>query len=217
MQFKIPDLLSPDERQQILSTLREARFVDGKLTAGWYAKQVKHNQQVKAAEAKALKEQIKTALQKHPLFQSAVRPRHIHTLLLSRYESGMSYGTHADNAMMGQYRSDVSFTVFLNEPDEYAGGELVVEGADDEQAYKLPAGTAFVYPSSALHRVNEVSDGVRYVAVGWVQSLIRDPAQREVLFDLDTARRSIFAQQGKTIEFDLISKSISNLLRRWAE
>ncbi|MEO1591375.1 MAG: Fe2+-dependent dioxygenase [Cyanobacteria bacterium J06632_22] len=217
MQFKIPDLLLADERQQILSTLQAAEFIDGKLTAGWYAKQVKHNQQVKTADGKALKEQIKSALQKHPLFQAAVRPRHIHTLLLSRYEPGMSYGTHADNALMGQYRSDVSFTVFLNDPAEYQGGELVVEGADDEQAYKLLAGTAFVYPSSALHRVNEVTAGVRYVAVGWVQSWVRDPAHREVLFDLDTARRSIFSQQGKTVEFDLVSKSISNLLRQWAE
>ncbi|MEO0539379.1 MAG: Fe2+-dependent dioxygenase [Cyanobacteria bacterium P01_A01_bin.105] len=217
MRFKIPQLLAPAAQQQILISLQAAEFVDGKLTAGWYAKQVKHNQQVKGTDGKALKEQIKTALQQHPLFQSAVRPKHIHTLLLSRYESGMSYGTHADNAMMGPHRSDVSFTVFLNDPTDYDGGELVVEGADDEQAYKLPAGTAFVYPSSALHRVNKVTRGVRFVAVGWVQSLVRDPAQREVLFDLDTARRSIFAQQGKTVEFDLISKSISNLLRRWAE
>ncbi len=217
MRFKIPDLLSSEERKEIVSVLQAAEFVDGKLTAGWYAKQVKHNQQLKTADAKAFKEQIKSALQKHPLFQAAVRPRYIHTVLLSRYEPGMSYGTHADNAMMGQYRSDVSFTVFLNEPDNYSGGELVVEGADEEQAYKLPAGTALIYPSSALHRVNEVTSGTRFVAVGWVQSLVRDPAQREVLFDLDTARRSIFAQQGKTVEFDLISKSISNLLRRWAE
>ncbi|MEL6138666.1 MAG: Fe2+-dependent dioxygenase [Cyanobacteria bacterium J06628_6] len=217
MRFKIPDLLSSEARQQMLAVLREAEFIDGKLTAGWYVKQVKHNQQLKAADAKNLKEQIKTALQKHPLFKSAVRPKQIHTLLLSRYESGMSYGTHADNAMMGPYRADVSFTVFLNEPNEYEGGELVIEGADDEQAYKLPGGTALVYPSSTLHRVNEVTKGVRFVAVGWAQSLVRDPAQREVLFDLDTARRSIFAQQGKTVEFDLISKSISNLLRCWAE
>lgn len=217
MRFKIPDLLSSEERKEIVSVLQAAEFVDGKLTAGWYAKQVKHNQQLKTADAKAFKEQIKSALQKHPLFQSAVRPRYIHTVLLSRYEPGMSYGTHADNAMMGQYRSDVSFTLFLNEPDNYSGGELVVQGADEEQAYKLPAGTALIYPSSALHRVNEVTSGTRFVAVGWVQSLVRDPAQREVLFDLDTARRSIFAQQGKTVEFDLISKSISNLLRRWAE
>ncbi|MEO0756707.1 MAG: Fe2+-dependent dioxygenase [Cyanobacteria bacterium J06648_16] len=216
MRFEIPDLLSPEERHQILSVLETAEFVDGKLTAGWYAKQVKHNEQLKSADAKALKEQIKTALQKHPLFQSAVRPRQIHTILLSRYEMGMSYGTHADNALMRQYRADVSFTLFLNGPEAYEGGELVIEGADDEQVYKLPAGTGLFYPSSTLHRVNEVTQGVRFVAVGWVQSWVRDPAQREILFDLDTARRSLFAQQGKTAEFDLISKSISNLLRRWA-
>ncbi|MEL6136189.1 MAG: Fe2+-dependent dioxygenase [Cyanobacteria bacterium J06628_6] len=216
MRFKIPDLLSPEEQYKILSVLEMAEFVDGKLTAGWYAKQVKHNEQLKSADAKALKEQIKTALQKHSLFQSAVRPKLIHTLLLSRYEAGMSYGTHADNALMGQHRADVSFTLFLNQPEAYEGGELVIEGADDEQVYKLPAGTGLFYPSSTLHRVNEVTKGVRFVAVGWVESMVRDPAQREILFDLDTARRSLFAQQGKTAEFDLISKSISNLLRRWA-
>ena len=129
----------------------------------------------------------------------------------------MSYGTHADNAMMGSWRSDVSFTLFLNQPTDYEGGELVIEGPDDEQAYKLSAGTAIVYPSSTLHRVNEVTAGQRLVVVGWVQSLIRDPAQRELLFDIDTVRRSLFAQYGKTTEFDLLSKSVSNLIRRWAE
>lgn len=129
----------------------------------------------------------------------------------------MSYGTHTDNAMMGNQRADVSFTVFLNQPTDYDGGELVIEGPDDEQDYKLSAGTALVYPSSTLHRVNPVTAGQRLVTVGWVQSLIRDPAQRELLFDIDTVRRSLFAQYGKTIEFDLLSKSVSNLLRRWAE
>ena len=129
----------------------------------------------------------------------------------------MSYGTHANNAMMGSYRSDVSFTLFLSAPTDYAGGELVIEGADDEKAYKLPAGSAIVYPSSTLHRVNEVTKGTRLVVVGWVQSLVRNSAQRELLFDIDTVRRSLFAQHGKTNEFDLLSKSVSNLLRQWAE
>ncbi|MGC1245436.1 MAG: Fe2+-dependent dioxygenase, partial [Spirulinaceae cyanobacterium] len=113
-------------------------------------------------------------------------------------------------------RSDVSLTLFLNSPSDYVGGELVIEGADDERKFKLEAGSAVVYPSSTLHRVEEVTKGVRLVTVGWVQSLVRDPYQREILFDLDVARRSIFAREGKTIEFDLISKSHSNLLRRWA-
>ena len=217
MIFRIPDILSADELQQIQAQLVEAEFVDGKLTAGWYAKQVKHNQQVRSEQAKDLKEQIRAALNRHPLFQAAVRPKRIHTLLFSRYEVGMSYGRHADNALMGQWRSDVSFTLFLSSPAAYEGGELAIEGADDEQSYKLPAGSALFYPASTLHRVDPVTQGTRLVAVGWVQSLVRDPAKRELLFDLDTVRRSLFAREGKSDEFDLLSKSVANLLRRWVE
>ncbi len=217
MLFQIPNVLSQEELTQIQGALAKAEFVDGKATAGWYAKQVKHNQQLKRDTGQELEVTIKAALSRHPLFQTAVRPKQIHSVRFSRYSSGMSYGTHADNAMMGHWRADISFTVFLNQPTDYDGGELVIEGPDDEQGYKLPAGTALVYPSSTLHRVNQVTAGQRLVTVGWVQSLIRDPAQRELLFDIDTARRSLFAQHGKTAEFDLLSKSVSNLLRQWAE
>ena len=222
MLFQIPHVLNAEELQQINAVLAAAEFVDGKLTAGWHAKAVKNNQQLKAAvpEAKDLKQKVRSALLRNPLFQAAVRPRNIHTLLFSRYGEGMSYGRHTDNAMMGGqafHRSDVSFTLFLNDPDDYDGGELVIEGADDERTYKLEAGMAIAYPSSTLHRVEPVTRGTRLVTVGWVQSLVRDPAQREVLFDLETARRSLFAKQGKTDEFDLISKSLSNLLRTWMD
>ena len=217
MLFQIPDVLSTEELSQIRQELATAEFIDGKSTAGWYAKQVKHNQQLKQDHSDTLAAAVKTALKRHPLFQVAVRPKHLHSLRFSRYDAGMSYGTHADNAMMGGYRSDISFTLFLNNPADYDGGELVIEGADDEQTYKLSAGSALIYPSSTLHRVNQVTQGQRLVVVGWVQSLIRDPAQRELLFDIDTVRRSLFAQHGKTTEFDLLSKSVSNLLRRWAE
>ena len=221
MIVKIPGVLSADELGAVQSTLKSAEFVDGKLTAGWYAKQVKHNQQLPSNAAKDLREQIQTALYRHPLFQAMVRPKKIHSILLSRYDKGMSYGRHADNALMSangtQWRSDVSFTVFLNEPGEYEGGELVMEGADDERAYKLSAGMAIAYPSSTLHRVDPVISGTRFVAVGWVQSWVRDPAKREILFELDTVRRSLFAQEGKTDEFDLLSKNVANLLRLWTE
>ncbi|MEM6436188.1 MAG: Fe2+-dependent dioxygenase, partial [Cyanobacteria bacterium P01_D01_bin.115] len=134
-----------------------------------------------------------------------------------RYDTGMEYGRHVDNALMGNQRSDVSFTVFLSEPQDYDGGELVVEGAADEQCYKLAAGTAIIYPSSTLHRVEPVTQGTRLVAVGWVQSWIRDAAKRELLFDLDTVRRSLYTQSGKSNEFDLLSKSLANLMRQWVE
>lgn len=221
MIFAIPNVLNTAELNAIASHLANANFIDGKQTAGWYAKQVKDNQQLsnKDSQTQALRRQIKEAIRRNELFQAAVRPRCVHSLLLSRYNAGMSYGRHADNALMGKqmWRSDVSFTLFLNPPTDYEGGELVIESADDEKAYKLAAGSMLVYPSDRLHRVDPVTQGTRFVAVGWVQSLVRNRDRREILFDLDTVRRSLFATAGKTPEFDLLAKSLANLLRMWAE
>ncbi|MBE9041978.1 Fe2+-dependent dioxygenase [Oscillatoriales cyanobacterium LEGE 11467] len=222
MIFSIDDVLTPEELQHITDRLDPKDFIDGKLTAGWHAKLVKHNTQLtkKADYTEELTQKVTAALWRHPLFKVATQPKTIHSMLFSRYEAGMSYGSHVDNALMGSrsfLRSDVSLTLFLSDPTDYEGGELVIENTDGERTYKLPARSAIVYPSGALHRVASVTQGVRWVVVAWVQSLVRDPMQREILFDLDTARRSIFQQSGKTIEFDLISKTHSNLLRRWAE
>jgi PKHD-type hydroxylase len=221
MIFSIDQILSPDELNEIKQVLSQAEFVDGKLTAGWHAKLVKNNQQLKTGTSyQELKTKILNALNKNALFSTAIRPKSVHSLLFSRYSEGMSYDTHVDNALMtgssGLCRSDVSFTLFLNSPQDYQGGELIIEGVQEEQSYRLEAGSAIFYPSTTLHRVNPVT-GTRLVAVGWVQSLIRDASDREILFDLETARRAIFAKSGKTPEFDLISKSIANLLRKWAE
>jgi PKHD-type hydroxylase len=222
MIFSIDQILSPDELNEIKQVLSQAEFVDGKLTAGWHAKLVKNNQQLKTGTSyQELKTKILNALNKSALFSTAIRPKSVHSLIFSRYSEGMSYDTHVDNALMtgssGLSRSDVSFTLFLNSPQDYQGGELIIEGVQEEQSYRLEAGSAIVYPSTTLHRVNSVTQGKRLVAVGWVQSLIRDASDREILFDLETARRAIFAKSGKTPEFDLISKSIANLLRKWAE
>lgn len=219
MIFTVPDLLSPQEVADMLAQLKSAEMTDGKATAGWHAKTVKHNQQLNAQHpiATALVEQVRQKSLNHPLFQAAARPRSLHSIRFNRYSDGMSYGRHTDNALMGGCRTDLSFTLFLSEADSYEGGELVVEGIDSEQAYKLSAGSMLVYPASSLHRVDPVVSGVRWAAVGWVQSQIRDHAQREILFELDTVRRSLFAQSGKTNEFDLVSKSLSNLLRQWVD
>jgi PKHD-type hydroxylase len=222
MIFSIPQVLTPEELIAINAILEAAEFVDGKLTAGWHAKLVKNNQQLKAgtAQVKELQQKIKTALTQNILFKTAIRPKIIHSILFSRYDTGMSYDTHVDNALMGSsvlFRSDVSFTLFLNSPDTYRGGELVIEGVQEEKTYKLNAGETIIYPSTTLHRVNPVTQGTRLVAVGWVQSTIRDASDREILFDLETARHAIFAKDGKNPEFDLISKTIANLLRKWSE
>jgi PKHD-type hydroxylase len=131
----------------------------------------------------------------------------------------MRYGTHVDDALMGDppVRSDLSLTLFLSDPASYDGGELIVESTAGDQAFRLPPGSLVLYPSSSLHRVEPVTRGVRRAAVGWVQSLVRDPARRELLFDLDTARRSLFDREGATREFGLLSKTVANLLRMWAE
>lgn len=219
MIFTIPDLLSASEVADLCEKLAAADMVEGKTTAGWHAKAVKQNQQLdsKHPTAAPLIQQVRQSALKHPLFQVAARPKQIHTIRFNRYSDRMFYGRHTDNALMNGARSDLSFTLFLSPPDSYEGGELVVESIDSEQSYKLAAGSLLVYPSSSLHRVEPVESGVRWAAVGWVQSLVRDHGQREILFELETVRRSLFAQAGKTNEFDLLSKSLSNLLRLWVD
>jgi len=218
----IDRVLTTEQLDHIYDLLKQAEFVDGKLTAGIYAKTVKENSQLKGdteitQQVRAIANQ---ALQQNALFQTAVRPKVIRPMIFSRYQVGMSYGWHTDNAVMGNSmltRSDVSLTLFLSDPDTYCGGELVIDTGLGEQSFKLAAGSMIVYPSTFLHQVTEVTEGVRLAAVTWVQSLVRDAHQREILFDLDTVRRSIFEKQGKTVEFDLLCKTHANLLRQWIE
>ena len=217
MQFTIPDLLSAEAVEKLCTRLQSIALVDGKETAGWHAKAVKQNQQLDSKQAKPLVQEVRQALMAHPLFQAAALPRQIQMVRFNRYSDGMAYGRHTDNALMNGSRTDLSFTLFLSEPESYDGGELVVEGVDSEQAHKLKAGSVIVYPSTSLHRVEPVTRGVRWAAIGWLQSKVRERGRREILFELDTARRSLFAKHGKTDEFDLISKSLSNLMRRWVE
>ena len=150
----------------------------------------------------------------------AARPHAIAPLMFSRSAPGMGYGRHVDDAVMGgkpRLRSDLSLTLFLSAPSEYEGGELVVESSAGEQAFKPDAGSMVLYPSSSLHRVEAVRAGTRLVAVTWIQSLVRDPAQRELLFTLDSARRALFEREGKSHEFDQLSLCHANLMRMWAE
>jgi PKHD-type hydroxylase len=129
----------------------------------------------------------------------------------------MEYGSHVDDAIMQGMRTDVSFTLFLSDPDSYDGGALIIQTPAGEDAVKLPAGSLVAYPSTTLHRVEPLSRGTRLAAVGWARSYVRDAAQRELLFELNTVRQSLFKQSGKTPDFDLLSKTSTNLLRMWAE
>lgn len=211
-------VLNAEEVASITARLANVTYRDGKSTAGWHARQVKENDQVPADDpvSRAVRAEIEAALRRHPVFAPAVHPKFIQ-LLINRYGPGQSYGTHVDDAFMNGRRTDVAVTLFLSDPGSYDGGELVIETPAGEQRLKLRAGAAIVYPATTLHRVEPVTRGERLACVGWVESRIRDASAREILFDLERARRAMFQQNGKTAEFDLIAKVTANLLRRWGE
>lgn len=219
MQIVIAGVLSDEELKLVRDAIARTRFVDGRETAGFAARLVKDNRQA-ASDDRALettRKLVAERITKNELFRMAARPKKLSPLLFSRYESGMRYGSHVDDAIMQGMRTDVSFTLFLDEPDTYEGGELVIETPSGSDEVKLAPGSMIVYSSTSLHHVAEVTRGVRHVAVGWARSYIRDPAKRELLFDLDTARHAIFKRDGKSAEFDLLSKSSSNLIRMWSD
>jgi len=217
----IAPLLGGDELAAVRRALEGARFRDGRETAGWHARPVKRNRQADPRDVGGPGETVRVALAAHAMFQSAALPQRVSPILFNRYEPGMDYGIHVDDALMGEgaarLRSDLAFTLFLDDPASYAGGELVIDSAGDEQGVKLAAGGLVLYPATQLHRVAPVTRGRRDAAVGWVQSLVRDAHRREILFDLDTARRAVFEQQGKSETFDRLAKTYANLLRLWAE
>jgi len=218
MQIVIGAVLSADEIALVRETLAQARFEDGRATAGFAARLVKNNEQATAdRRIETIRKLVEERILANDVFDMAVRPKALTAVMFSRYESGMHYGGHVDDALMGGTRTDVSFTLFLSEPDSYDGGELVIETASGEDAVKLGAGSLVAYPSTTLHHVAPITRGVRLAAVGWARSYIRDAAQREMLFDLDTARRALFAREGKSAEYDLVSKSLANLMRMWVE
>jgi PKHD-type hydroxylase len=219
MMLRIAELFDGEGLAVLQDRLAEpALFADGRTTAGWHAREVKHNLQARRGgvvdEALAT---IRRILLKHEVFAIAARPKAIPRLSISRYEPGMTFGTHVDDALMDGVRTDLSFTLFLSDPESYQGGALVIDDAYGEREVKLPAGELFLYPSTTLHRVAPVTDGVRLAAVGWVRSFVRDPNQRELLFDLETALRAVFARDGKSPLFDTLVKTRTNLLRMWAD
>lgn len=212
----IEALLSGPEVAAIRGT--ELTFGDGKATAGRHAAPVKANDQALPGPGlEAIRAKVTAALMAHPVFRSAARPRALTPLIVSRYREGQTYGLHVDDAIMGGLRTDLSFTLFLSDPETYDGGALVIEDNFEARAIKLQAGEMILYPSTTLHRVEPVTRGTRLAVVGWVQSLVRDQAQREMLFDLDQAVEEVFQTQGRGALFDRLAKTRSNLLRLWAE
>jgi PKHD-type hydroxylase len=218
MQLVIADLLGAQDLRDIRDMLSQMRFEDGRATAGSVARRVKNNEQAReGVSLTLLRERVGKALLAHPLFDLAVRPKALTPLIFARYGGGKAYGTHIDNPLMHGLRTDVSFTLFLAEPESYGGGELVIESTAGEETFKLAAGSLIAYPTRALHRVEPVTNGERIVCVGWAQSWVRDGEKREMLFDLDTARQKLLALSGPSDIHDLLAKTSSNLVRLWAE
>ncbi len=212
------DVLGPEDVARVREGLAEAPFRDGKRTAGAAARKVKSNLQADSADerVRALAEFVRQALERSEVLRLYARPARWSKLLFSRYGRGDAYGLHVDDATMaaedgGRLRTDLSFTVFLSDPESYDGGALVIDGIDGEREVKLPAGGVVLYPTGALHRVEPVTRGERLACVGWLQSLIRREDERELLFDLGRVRASLPEGEARL----LLDKSIGNLLRLW--
>lgn len=218
MMLVIENLITPVEAQVLREAAADLAFDDGRKTAGRFAVTVKANDQASPSpELDAVLAKVGAALAGNTVFRSAARPKALTRLILSRYRQGQTYGLHVDDALMQGIRTDLSFTLFLAEPASYDGGALIIEDSFEARAIKLNPGDMILYPSTTLHRVEEVTRGERLAVVGWAQSLIRSADQREILFDLDRAIDAIHTQDGKSVLCDSLTKTRSNLLRLWAE
>ncbi|MDX2087144.1 MAG: Fe2+-dependent dioxygenase [Kofleriaceae bacterium] len=214
-----PEVLSLSEMATLQDLTERVAFVDGRASASVELADFKHNEQLGPNDPAitSVATIVGTALRRHPRFRADQLPRHVHSLRLARYREGMYYRPHVDAALMSEgaamYRADASFTLALDEPAAYGGGELVI----GDRAIALPAGALVVYPTGAFHEVREVTRGVRRVIVGWIQSLVRDAAARETLADLSSALELVRSAGGPRAGIDLIVKAHANLMRRWAE
>ena len=222
MLTRIHGVLDQGQLLLVSKLVTAGRFVNGSASAGMAAKRVKHNEELslQAARLGELNILVMGSLVKHPTYQSAAMPLKVAAPYYAHYTAGMSYGEHVDDPVMGTgdvYRSDVSVTIFLNSPNEYQGGELVIQTAFGEQQVKLQAGDAILYPSSSVHRVAEVTDGERLVAVSWIQSLVREPDKRALLHELNQARETLLHEKPDSAETRQVNQSYVNLVRMWSE
>lgn len=226
MLHHIPNILTKQQVQFIRQEMDKVAWVNGKVTAGTLSATVKHNQQL--PEDHPLAQQLSTvileALGQHPLFLSAALPLDIIPPLFNRYENNESFGFHVDNAIrrirgsQQRLRTDLSCTLFLSEPDEYEGGDLVIEDSYGYHEVKLPAGDLILYPASSLHEVTPVTQGCRTASFFWLQSMIRDDANRHMLFNLDKSIQSLRLELGdQHAEVMKLTNLYHNLMRKWAE
>ena len=218
MNYLTQRLLNSEELEILRKNLdnEELSWQDGKQTAGKYAAKVKNNLQLRRDSDLSIKLSglITKKILKNELIKSFALPKKIHGTIFSKSRRGMKYGRHIDNAYMSSGRADLSFTIFLNSKDDYKGGELSIESFNLEEKFKLNPGEIIIYPSTYLHSVEEIIDGERLVFIGWIESYVKSIEEREYLFDLDAAARSLLSKYGRSDEVDLIFKSYSNILRR---
>jgi PKHD-type hydroxylase len=223
MLIQIPAVIDQAKLENIRALLSKTSFVDGRKTAGIMAQRVKHNEEMQAnrQQAEYLDHLIMSALANNAAFRDAVLPLQVAQPVIARYTPGMSYGDHIDDPVMGSagahFRTDVAVTVFLNSPDQYDGGELIINTAFGEQRVKLKAGDAVIYPASSIHRVNEVTRGERLVAVTWIQSMVRDPARRELLYELSLARNTLMTEHPDSVTTKQVDHAYVNLIRMWSD
>lgn len=225
MMVHIPNVLTPEQVARCRAVMEAADWVDGKVTAGHQSSQVKHNLQLPEHSplARELGEMVLAALARSNLFMSAVLPKQVFPPLFNRYDAGMTFGSHVDNSIRSlpgasiRIRTDVSSTLFISGPEDYDGGELVVEDTYGTHAVKLPAGDMIVYPATSLHHVQPITRGSRIASFFWTQSMIRDESKRSLLFDMDMAIIKLnrdHPQHGSVVE---LTGVYHNLLRQWAE
>ncbi len=223
MLLHLREVLKNDELRLAREWLAHANFVDGRLSAGAVARRVKNNEELdaRATELERLNTLVMNRLVQHPAYRGGALPLHVASPYYARYQPGMAYGNHLDDPIMGadglRYRSDIAITVFLNAPEDYDGGELVIRTAFGSHAVKLPAGDGVLYPAGSIHQVNPVTRGERLVAVTWAQSLVRDPARRELLYELGQAREKLLQSAPDAPETAQVNTAYLNLIRMWSE
>jgi PKHD-type hydroxylase len=227
MLLHIPQVLTSEQVRTIRQQLDDAgeAWVDGRVTAGYQGAPVKHNQQINEQSDIALElgELILAQLERHALFISATLPQQVYPPMFNRYSGGMQFGSHVDGAVRisprnGQkMRTDISATLFLADPASYDGGELQIEDAYGIQSVKLPAGDMVIYPATTLHQVTAVTRGTRVASFFWIQSMVRDDAQRTLLFDMDNAIQQLNATRADEMARTRLVGCYHNLLRMWSD
>jgi PKHD-type hydroxylase len=225
MLLQIPEVLSAEQVAGFRKVLETSNWVDGRITAGHQSARAKDNLQLPEdnEDARRLSDTILRALESNPMFMAAALPLKVFPPLFNRYQDGQSFGNHVDNAIRQvtgtphRVRTDLSATLFLSKPDEYDGGELVVEDTYGVHSVKLPAGHLILYPASSVHHVRPVTRGARLASFFWIQSMVRDDGERTILFDLDVAIQRLMADVPEHTSVVELTSLYHNLLRRWAD